>query len=260
MASKVDILLVCYNQEQYIDQAIDSIFCQRYSGGMRIIVADDGSIDGTMSKLHRRAHERRDLPFVFLSNSRRLGVTKNYQRAFAACEANYVAILEGDDYWVDREKLVKQIAFLEANPDCVMCGCNYHLFDDETHASTLRIPVTTGTAKYDAKATIRDNIVSNFSTSVYRRTALESLPVALFDLIAADWIVNICCGINGSLGFLNEPLSVQRVHSKGVWSGLSPREKISTQIACSYDYDKLTDGRFHQDFEDLRSALRAVPV
>jgi glycosyltransferase involved in cell wall biosynthesis len=253
---KIDILLVCYDQERYIDKAIDGIFLQRYPGDMRVIVADDCSTDQTVPKIRRRAAERHDVPFKFLHSDRRLGMTKNYQRAYPACEADYVAVLEGDDYWIDGDKLAKQVAFLEANPDCVMCGCNFHMIDEETGASRLRVPVTTGFEKYDARAMIKNNIVSNFSTSVYRRTVLTLLPEAMFEVRAADWITNILCGMHGSLGFLNEPLSVFRVHGNGLWSGLSPRQKIELQIGLTYEYDKLTKGRFHEDFEDLRTWLR----
>ena len=255
MNPQVDILLVCFDQEQWIDQAIDSIFYQTNVSGVRVVVADDCSADQTLGKIYRRAKERSDIPFAFLPHDRHLGVTKNYQRAFSACAANYVAILEGDDYWASREKLAKQITFLEANPDCVMCGCNYHVFNEATRTSFLRVPITTGAAKYDAPGTIADNVVSNFSTSVYKLSAIRSLPGALFDLRSADWIVNICCGVHGYLGFLNEPLSFYRIHSKGVWSGLSAREQTQLQIDLIHDYDKLTEGRFHADFEKVRTAL-----
>jgi glycosyltransferase involved in cell wall biosynthesis len=256
MYPKIDILLMCYNLEQYIDQAIDSIFYQNYSGGMKVIVADDCSTDETLQKVHRRAQQRRDVSFEFLRNDRNLGITKNYQRAFAACRSPYIAILDGDDYWINSEKLAKQITFLEANSDCVMCGCNYYILNEESQVSRLRVPVTTGNTKYDSYSIIKDNIVSNFSTSVYRGAAIASLPMALFDRGSIGcWGVNICCGIHGNLGFLNEALSVYRVHAKGKWGGKSSRQMIEKRIALTYDYDKVTEGRFHHEFENLRTTL-----
>lgn len=261
MHPDVDILLVSYNHERFIDQAIYSIFWQTYPGRKRIIVADDYSTDDTVRKARQRAQERPDIPFSFLPSSRNLGLLGNYVRAFAACQAGYIAILEADDFWIGTEKLAKQIAFLEANPDCVMCGCNYYIIcEDAAQAPTLRMPVASGHAKFDARAAIRDNVVSNYSTNVYRRTTIKSLPSTLFDFTASEWIVSICAGIQGSLGFLNEPLSAYRFHSGGAWSKLSLQEKIDAQLAVLAQCDEVTEGRFHDEFDKLRATLEATPL
>lgn len=254
----IDILLVCYQQERYITQAVESIQSQTYPGRMRVIVADDYSTDETTQRIRRQAQARPDIPFVFLQSDRNLGYPKNYQRAFASPQENYVAILEGDDYWLDEGKLTKQIQFLEANPDCVMCGCNCFLRDEETGATTSVNQRTIGITKFDSHAEIRDVVVCNFSTGVYRRQALESLPPAVFDSIFGDWIVNICCGLEGLLGYLHEPLSVHRLHAKALWSGLSEHEQLVKLINWSYDYDRITAGQFHEDFRNRRAVLAAA--
>ena len=101
MNKTIDILLVAYNQEKYIRQALDGIFIQRLENDikMRIIVADDASRDNTLAIIKRRAPES-PFPMVFLPEESNMGISKNYKRSFASTEAECVVILEGDDYWL----------------------------------------------------------------------------------------------------------------------------------------------------------------
>ena len=94
----LDIILFCYNQEQYIEKAISSIYEQKLPNGAaaRIIVADDSSKDNTLAIIKRLVPES-PFPVVFLPEEPNMGISKNYKRSFAATQADYVAILEGDD-------------------------------------------------------------------------------------------------------------------------------------------------------------------
>ena len=94
-APDVDVLLVSYNQSTYISKALRSILGQRYTGRIRVIVADDASNDDTLEQIRNIAGAQQNIEFVFLRKSENLGITRNYQRAFAASTAPYVAILGG---------------------------------------------------------------------------------------------------------------------------------------------------------------------
>ena len=95
---KIDIILITYNQEQYIAQAVESILLQRVNDDVqvRVIVADDCSTDKTL-EIIKSYEDKSPFPFVYLSVEDNMGHVRNYQRAFAACVGDYVAILEGDD-------------------------------------------------------------------------------------------------------------------------------------------------------------------
>jgi glycosyltransferase involved in cell wall biosynthesis len=252
----LDVVLVSHNQERFIERAVDSILCQKGAFQIRIIVADDDSTDSTMSILRRYAEQHPEIAFIFLPQTSRLGVTKNYLRAFQACNSEFVAVLEGDDYWRSPRKLALQVGFLREHPECVMCGCNYYILDEARHTFELRVHEIEGHSVHDVGMTIRENVVGNFSTSVYRREILNRLPKELFDLVAYDWAVNICVGIHGHLGLLHEPLSVYRVHDRGAWNRLSVVEKLEEQLALIPQYDRLTNLRFHDAFEDRSRRLR----
>ncbi len=120
---KVDVILVSYNQERYIDQAIESVLMQQVDSDLqiRVVIADDCSSDKTLEKI-RLYEERSSFPFIYLTETRNLGLAENYRRAFQAINADYFAILEGDDYWIDPYKLQKQVDYLESHQDVSICS------------------------------------------------------------------------------------------------------------------------------------------
>lgn len=255
----LSILLVTYNHERYIDRAMESILAQELPAGFRsieIVVADDASHDSTRELIRR--HEERDPRFTFihLPSDQNHGITRNYQRGFEACRGRYVAVLEGDDYWTSPLKLSKQLAVLEAQPDCALCSTNYTMLQEQSGAKALRVTATRGWRDVSVPELIADNLIGNFSTCVYRREVLAHLPARLFDMKSYDWIINICAGTWGRIVFLNEPLSVYRIHASGAWSGMEGQAKIQSQLDILPAYDELTDGRYQGEFNALAERLK----
>ena len=118
---KVDVVLITYNQEQYITYALESILFQRIDEGVdvRVLVADDASTDKTLDII--RSYELKStFPFVYLDSCPNMGHVKNYERAFAACDGDYTLVIEGDDYWCTPNHLSLHIKFLEEHRDCSM--------------------------------------------------------------------------------------------------------------------------------------------
>jgi len=255
----IDVLLVTYNHEKYIRQALESIAYQVYGARVRVIVADDSSTDRTIDIIADFAKSNEGIDFVFLPSTGNVGITANYARGFAAIRADYVAVLEGDDFWSSTHKLLKQVEFLEEHRECAACACNYHVYDEHRKSSYLRVNSATGYLFLTPQTLIRDNLIGNFSTCVYRRHILESLPQKLFAIKAYDWAVNICVAMRGIIGFLQEPLSVYRQHGASTWSSMEVSQKLRAQLDIIPVYDELTDGVFSKDFEELHRALIAHP-
>ncbi|MDT8421794.1 MAG: glycosyltransferase [Desulfuromonadales bacterium] len=253
---QLSVLLVTYNHAGYIRQALESLFGQRIAGPIELVVADDGSSDDTLEQIRAWDGTDERFHFRYLDNTVNLGITANYQRGFAACTGRYVAVLEGDDYWVSPLKLAHQLAFLEEHWECPLCSVNYFVYDEKASRFTARIQPGEGYRLLGARELIHDNLVGNFSTCMYRRTALAQLPAALYALKSYDWIVNICVARQGLIGFLESPLSVYRLHAAGVWSQKSQCEQLNEQLVLIPGYDALTGHVFHQDFELLAANLR----
>ncbi|MDP2099530.1 MAG: glycosyltransferase [Methylobacter sp.] len=253
---RISVLLVTYNHENYIRQALDSLFGQVINGPIELIVADDGSSDNTVAIIKEYENKDDRFHFNYLDNKTNRGITKNYQRAFSACSADYVAVLEGDDYWINPFKLQRQTEFLDLHWECDLCSVNYLVFEQSRFHFYPRTAIGGGYRLISARDLIADNLVGNFSTCMYRKSALLALPKGLFEICSYDWIVNICVARSSLIGFIEEAMSVYRLHSKGVWTQTAPTEKLKTQLALIPAYDKLTDQVYHSEFELLSNRLQ----
>lgn len=253
---RLSILLVTYNHKKYIRQALHSLIRQVIEGPLELVIADDGSSDGTLDIIREYEQENPRFQFKYLSNTSNLGITKNYQRGFAACSGEYVAVLEGDDYWVSPMKLQRQCDFLDAHWECDLCAVNYLIYEEDRAQFTPRTAIGLGYRLISARQLIGDHLASNFSTCLYRKTALSALPPSLFETTSYDWIVNICVARHSLIGFLEEPMSVYRMHSGGVWTRKSNIEKLQAQLNLIPAYDALSDHMFRSEFEIQANRLR----
>ena len=256
---RIEVLLITYNHAQFIEKCLDGLLTQCVDDPIRVIVADDASTDDTVALIKDFERRNSEMRFVYLESQGNVGITKNYQRAFAACSSEYVAVLEGDDYWVNTRKLKTQLEFLELHQEYNVCSANYYVYDEYRHVFTLRSPPGPGHLSLGARELISDNLVGNFSTCMYRKSALDRIPAGVFETKSYDWIINICCGTDGLIAFLNEPMSVYRVHTGGSWNLLSHTEKLQQQLKFIPEYDRLTGLQFSHEFGVLSERLvRAI--
>lgn len=253
---KISILLVTYNHENHIQQALDALFGQVFEGNIELIIADDASKDSTLSIIKTFEGNDDRFTFTYLDNSKNLGITKNYERGFSACSGQYVAILEGDDYWISPFKLQRQVAFLDTHWECDLCSVNYFVFEEKLSHFYPRTAIGSGHRLISARELIADNLVGNFSTCMYRKSALTALPSKLFTICSYDWIVNICVAKNSMIGFLEEPMAVYRLHSNGVWSQTPHIDKLKAQLDIIPAYDALTEQAYHFEFDALENRLQ----
>lgn len=118
----VDVLMITYNHETYIEQAVRSVMMQKTKYPFRLLIGEDASTDRTreMIRLLQEEFGERIQPFFREENMRaRANILDLIQRG----TGKYLAFLEGDDYWVDETKLETVISYMESHPDCM---ASYH--------------------------------------------------------------------------------------------------------------------------------------
>lgn len=115
----LNVILVTYNHSKFIQDSLRGILFQKTNFDFDIIVADDYSTDDTLAQI-REVEAKSTISFRYLSSERNLGISQNYRRAFEACDAKYVAVLEGDDFWTTPDRLQKHVDFLEHHYECAM--------------------------------------------------------------------------------------------------------------------------------------------
>lgn len=112
----VSVIIITYNHQKFIAQAITSVLNQKTNFKFEIIIGDDFSNDKTREIIDSyRQQFSYKIQVVFPANNQ--GAIVNEKNCVELSTGKYIAFLEGDDFWTDQLKLQKQIDFLEANPD-----------------------------------------------------------------------------------------------------------------------------------------------
>ena len=132
MPVKVSVIVLTYNHEKYIRQALDSILMQKTDFHYEILVGDDASSDKTPDILLEYKHKYPDVIRLFL-RKKNVGATRNAYQLFMKANGNYIATCEGDDYWIGPDKLAIQVAFLEQNPIFIGCSHSCVIVDEFGH-------------------------------------------------------------------------------------------------------------------------------
>ncbi len=249
-------MLVSYNQIEYIDQCLDGILLQEFDSRMELIIADDCSSDATAERLMERLV---GVPFEvkFLSSDKNLGLGKNYLRGIAACRGEFVAFLEGDDYWTDPQRLQKHVDFLEKNQRCPMSFNPFGIYHQNT--GSLTIPKTDAKSKvkfFTSKRLVQYNVIGNLSACIFRKTVLESIPKLWFEYNITDWFLGIYLAEKYPVAQLNEVMSVYRVNTRGLWSRFSEHEQREKLNRLTFTYDFLLGYRFSNEFLAYRMTAR----
>lgn len=129
----VSVILIAYNQRRYIRQAIESVLAQETSFSYELLIGDDASDDGTSGIVAEYAQAYPDRVRAFI-RPENLGAARNAVLLLQQARGEFIASLEGDDYWIDPQKLEKQAAFLRESPDFIGCTSRIRCVDENGRA------------------------------------------------------------------------------------------------------------------------------
>jgi glycosyltransferase involved in cell wall biosynthesis len=229
----VSVAMITYNHEPFIGQAIESVLMQCTDFPFELVIGEDCSTDSTrhvVLDFQRRYPERIRL----VLHPENIGMHRNVGATLGACQGNYIASIEGDDYWTTRDKLQRQLEFLETHPECSMC---FHdaaiVYENGRPDSAPATYAWLGREKPPPIVTLEHLLVGCFIPTcgvMFRRKVLGEIPTWTHELTFLDWTINILLAGRGNIGFLNEVMGVYRVHSGGVWSGMDRRFQLQQLI------------------------------
>jgi glycosyltransferase involved in cell wall biosynthesis len=253
-APAVSACIIAFNQAAYIAQAVESALRQDTSFEYEVVVGDDCSTDATPAILAEleRTHRPR------LRVARRpanLGVNGNLAATLQECRGKYIALLEGDDYWIDPSKLQRQHDALEANPDCAICFHPVRVLRGGRMAEIVPKGIPARTTLVDVLG--RGNYVPTPSV-MFRNRVREGFPPWFCDLRIGDLPLNVMNARFGDLLMIRRPMAVYRVHSGGTFSSLPNSARTEEVVQMYARIDELLEGRYHRIIEGVRSYWRAV--
>lgn len=138
----VVVLLGVRNAERTLQRTLESIETQTYPH-ILIVAVDDASTDQTPTILHQQQKKLGKEKLQIITNQKNLGLTRSLNAGLQAITAPYVARIDADDWWAST-KLAKQVAYLEAHPECGVVGCNYANVSANGHIQSVQVPTTDG--------------------------------------------------------------------------------------------------------------------
>ena len=204
---KISVCIVSYNHGRYIDDCLASVIAQHVDAELEVLVGDDCSSDNTRNIIASYAARYPELIFPVF-HEKNIGGSQNYRSLIERAQGDYIAHLDGDDYWLPG-KLSAQILFIIAHPKCVAVYCNAIVIND------------TGQLRARFNRHIPDEIDLNFlikggnflnASSLMYRSECKNLLLSLKGE-TLDYLSHVQFAGQGRLGYVNRDLVVYRIHS-----------------------------------------------
>lgn len=235
----VSVVMTTYNHEAYLAEAVESVLGQRTTFAVEIIIGEDCSTDSTLSIARRYEAEYPDRVRV-ITSAENVGWRKNYRRTIAAARGRYIAMLDGDDMFIDDDKLQQQVDMLEADASLGMCYTR-SVRRTETGVESL---YPEGPCSTTFEAMLRRNPAEN-CTVVARRDLVEQYYSEVQPATHPEWLTDdlpmwLWFAANSRYGAIDRPMAMHRVLASSVSHSPDYRRKIAfcdslSDISLWYD-------------------------
>jgi len=212
---KVSVCMITYGHEKFIGQAIEGVLMQECDFEVELIIANDRSPD----KTHRiikdilKRHPRKAW-IKYFNHRENKGIMPNLFFALEQCSGTYVAMCEGDDYWITKDKLQKQVDILEENNEVGLIYSNVKQFI-ENKGQFIVAPAKFVQKQEDVIPEMLKSKFVEFATTVFRRTTLDKvikiLKKELEGKVIGDTRIILETVYISKLYYLNEITAVYRI-------------------------------------------------
>lgn len=225
----VSVCMVSYNHGKFIAQAIESVLMQKSNFKIELVIGEDCSTDNTRAIIEKYQIQYPD-KIQLITSSHNVGMQPNFIRTYKACRGKYVAILEGDDYWIDETKIQRQVNLLETRPEVVMCFA-----DAEEVTVSGQVLQAHFVPKQFQRDLNQDEILRNYCpptlTVLFRNDVLDTLPDSFAVVENGDYFLFSMLTSHGIAAYLPGPaVADYRRHAGGVWSSLSQEKKYRANL------------------------------
>lgn len=233
----VTIWCLAYNQENYIRRCLEGFVMQKTNFKYEAIIHDDASTDGTAAiiKEYQKLYPDVIVPIIEEENqySQHNGETDRIMMNHT--HGKYIAICEGDDYWIDPFKLQKQVDFLESHPSYTMCVHAAIEFYQDCSQLPFVFPSIKVSQDLDLDQILNDWVIP--TASILVRNDVFPMPEWAAKIYSGDMTLALMAYSKGKVFFMNDVMSFYRKHKAGVSStSINPPDYVCHQKAALYDY------------------------
>ncbi|MCC5917293.1 MAG: glycosyltransferase [Cryomorphaceae bacterium] len=215
---KVSVCIITYNHANYIEDTLRGIFMQEVPFRVEVIISEDCSPDDTQAVVEKLMADSPDnFEIKYFRHEKNLGPIYNLDWALKQCKGEYIAWCEGDDYWTDSSKLIKQVDILDRNPKYSMSTHNawikyeYIKKDDELFNEF---------GKFEKAIFNFEDVLNKWfipsASMVVRRNVIDNLPDWFKTVYNGDWTLQLLASLSGEIHYLDDAMCVYRRNDKSL--------------------------------------------
>ena len=243
----IEVIVPCYNNARFISEALDSIIAQKGNLVDKISVYDDCSTDNSVDMI-KNYIENSDFHIQLTVNKTNFGLYKNFRIAHENVTSPYVALLAGDDYYIDDNKFIKQMSVLKENPDFIGCIHPVKIVDQFGN--------DTGVYSLHPSFTMNMPIFDPFYVLLYYDTGLpgcsflfkteiiqQCYHAAFDDLLIDDVATNYQLMQMGKIGYISEVMAIYRKYNTSTINSMSALIRSCAEIQTHLRVQPLLKGR-----------------
>ena len=225
---KVSVCMVTYQHAPYIGQAIESVMAQQVDFSVELVIGEDCSPDNTR-EIIEGFQQRYPGRIRLVTGEHNVGAQPNFIRTYQACRGQYIAMLEGDDYWVDPHKLRDQVALLDQEPCAVLCFADCAAVNARGQVTNELFVPSAYRRNLSAQELVRDFCPPTL-TVLFRNHLLPSLPDSFAVICNGDYFLFSMLSDFGGAVFVPRVVAHYRQHDGGVWSSQTLERKYRNNL------------------------------
>lgn len=248
---KISIMVITYNHEKYIAQTLESVLMQETEYSYEIVVIEDCSTDRTQEIIMQYVQKYPDKvkPYFNKTNIGYPVTQKNFYQGYYRLTGDYMAILEGDDYWTSPHKLQKQVSFLENNPDFAACSHNtIKIYTDGSKEPHRFIYSENTPSENGIESIIMLTPYFHTTTLLFRNVFRGAPPIHLSSKWSCEIFLTIAHAQFGKIKYFDEDMAVYRAHPGGVFSTMAIRAAWFWNIGGLRRYNQWLKYRYLKAF------------
>lgn len=245
---KVSVHMITYNHAPFIVQAIESVLMQQVNFAYELVIGEDCSTDGTRAIIedYQRRHPDK---IRLLLREHNVGAAQNDIEVYFACQGQYIAWLEGDDYWTAPDKLQKQVDFLDTHPEYVAC---FHSATVLAEDSTTVAGISGSRKTHWQLADLLEELPMQCAATLFRNRLVTEFPQWYYTDAIGDWEMIIFLAHHGPIAYIDEVMSVYRQHRGGVYTSAKRIARIQDRLTM---YKHLNAHLHYQYNQTIRAIM-----
>ncbi len=225
-AKKLSIVIITHNHQAYINRTIESILNQKLLLSYEIIICDDASTDNTV-EIILSYHQKHPEIFNTYFSPVNKGPMQMAKQSLSMCKGQYLAWLDGDDYWLYENKLQYQIDFLDTHCDYAACFHDALIVSEKNHTSNND---STYYKQWKCFSQFNKYTPDFYPWQLLERQLIPTaslvcrknlLDIAVFEKfsemkLSINWLLQLMIIKNSKFRYINEQWSVYYNHHEGM--------------------------------------------